>query len=783
MSEPQFAELFEEFAKQRQLAEGTDLLAQVRDINENYVIVNAGLKSEAHIPLEEFYDGNKLEVAIGDDVEVEIELLENGRGEAVLSRRNTRRKQAWKRVEEAFKNEGALEGTISSRVRGGYAVSVDGLRAFLPGSLVDILPHSDPYAIVGTRMEVRPIKVNAARNSLVVSRRAVIESNMSEVNDDFMVKSIAVDSRFRGTVRAVVEYGAFVEIANGVYGLLHITDIAWKHTSSINEVLAVGNEVDVVVLSVDTVKNRIALGMKQLLPNPWEFFDRAHPVGSRMFGKVTRVLEYGIFVEVEDGVQGLVHSSEMSWTRKNPNPLKLYSSGDEVEVTVLDIDVKRRRISLGIKQCVPNPWQEFAAAYRKGNRVTGIVRSISEFGIFMELQGGIDGLVRMSELSFEEAGRDVAQAYKQGQKVEVVILSIDAENERISLGVKQLSSMGFESFVDNHLRGTAVRGTISSIAEKGAHVTLEGDVRGFVPIGEISEQRVNNIADFLKEGEEHEFVLLTNDMRNMRAIVSLKERDRQDREKAMQERKQQAMPSNTLGALLQAKIRESEAPDSATESAPSVAKKSAPKKSATKKSAAKESVSAESIPAESATKESSSAESASEESATKESSSAESVSAESVTKESASVESVSAESATKESASAESVSEESTTKESVSAESASAESATKESASAESVSEESTTKESASEESASAESVSEESTTKKSAPKKSAAKKSAAKESASEESVAKESTSAESVSAESATKESASAEFALEESATKESASAESAAKESVGRE
>ena len=755
MSEPQFAELFEEFAKQRQLAEGTDLLAQVRDINENYVIVNAGLKSEAHIPLEEFYDGNKLEVAIGDDVEVEIELLENGRGEAVLSRRNTRRKQAWKRVEEAFKNEGALEGTISSRVRGGYAVSVDGLRAFLPGSLVDILPHSDPYAIVGTRMEVRPIKVNAARNSLVVSRRAVIESNMSEVNDDFMVKSIAVDSRFRGTVRAVVEYGAFVEIANGVYGLLHITDIAWKHTSSINEVLAVGNEVDVVVLSVDTVKNRIALGMKQLLPNPWEFFDRAHPVGSRMFGKVTRVLEYGIFVEVEDGVQGLVHSSEMSWTRKNPNPLKLYSSGDEVEVTVLDIDVKRRRISLGIKQCVPNPWQEFAAAYRKGNRVTGIVRSISEFGIFMELQGGIDGLVRMSELSFEEAGRDVAQAYKQGQKVEVVILSIDAENERISLGVKQLSSMGFESFVDNHLRGTAVRGTISSIAEKGAHVTLEGDVRGFVPIGEISEQRVNNIADFLKEGEEHEFVLLTNDMRNMRAIVSLKERDRQDREKAMQERKQQAMPSNTLGALLQAKIRESEAPDSATEteSAPSVAKKSTPKKSATKKSAAKESVSAESTLEESTAKESSSAESVSEESTTKESASAESVSEESTTKESSSAESALEESTAKELASAESVSEESVTKESDSAESA----------------------------------------TKKSAPKKSAAKKSAAKESASEESAAKESVSAESVAkesgsaesalAESVAKESASVEFALEESATKESASAESAAKESVGRE
>ncbi|MGI9298048.1 MAG: 30S ribosomal protein S1 [Gammaproteobacteria bacterium] len=569
MREPQFAELFEEFAKQRRLAEGTDLLARVRDINDNYVVVNAGLKSEARIPLEEFYDGdNNVDVKVGDEVEVEIELLENGRGEAVLSRRNTRRKQAWKRVEEAFANEGILECMITSRVRGGFSASVDGLRAFLPGSLVDIFPHSDPSVFVGQKIEARPIKVNRARNSLVVSRRAVIERAMLEVKEGSMVESIKPEARFRGTVRAIVDYGAFVEIASGIYGLLHITDISWKHTASIENVFAVGDEIEVMVLSVDREKGRIALGMKQLQPNPWEFFDRAHPVGSRMFGKVTRAQEYGVFVEVEDGVQGLVHNSEMSWTRKIPNPMKTYSPGDEVEVMILEIDTDRRRISLGIKQCTPNPWREFAAAYRKGDRITGTVRSISEFGLFVELPGEIDGLVRMGELSYERPGEEAAREYQRGQEVEAVILAIDAERERISLGVKQIGNTGFDAFVDRHLRGTVVRGVVSAVVEKGAQITLEGETRGFLPIGEISEQRVENVGDFVKAGEEHDFILLNNDMKNMQAIVSLKEHDRQQREKALQERKKQAPPRNTLGAMLQAKIRESESEESGEQSAP-----------------------------------------------------------------------------------------------------------------------------------------------------------------------------------------------------------------------
>lgn len=561
MSEPQFAELFEEFAKQRQLEEGTDLLAEVRDINDNFVIVNAGLKSEASIPREEFQDTDgQLLVQKGDEVEVEIELLENGRGEAVLSRRNTLRKRALQSVQDAMDNDGVLEGTVTGRVRGGYSVNLEGIRAFLPGSLVDIFPQSDSSTLVGQTIEVRPIKFNPARNSLVVSRRAVMERAMLDVKDGGAMETVTEGARMRGTVKAVVEYGAFVEIAAGIYGLMHITDISWKHTTSINEALSVGQEVEVMVLGVDKEKGRISLGMKQLQPNPWEYFDRTHPAGSRMFGKVTRAMEYGVFVEVEDGVQGLVHSSEMSWTRKNINPLKSYSPGDEVEVMILEIDAERRRISLGIKQCTPNPWQDFAAAHRKGDRLTAKVRSVStEFGLFMELDGGIDGLVRLTELSYDEPGETALRKYKKGDEAEVVVLSIDAERERIGLGIKQLESGGFDEFVEQHLHSTqGVRGKITAIVEKGAQVELEGGVRGFLPIGEIAEQRVENIGDFLKEGEEHEFILIKGDARNMQAVLSIKEMIRQQREQAMQERKKeaQAQQGPTLGALISAKMRE-----------------------------------------------------------------------------------------------------------------------------------------------------------------------------------------------------------------------------------
>ena len=573
MSEQKFADQFNVFSQERHLIEGSDLLAEVCDINENYVIVNAGLKSEARIPLEEFYnDSGNLEVAVGDRVEVEIEMLENGLGETVLSRRNTRRKQAWRKVMDAMENEGAVEGLVTNRVKGGYSVMMDGLRGFLPGSLVDIFPLPDPMSLVGERIEFRPIKVNMVRSSIVVSRRAVIERTMLEVKDSNVMSTLELGAKLPGVVRAVVEYGAFVEVMPGVYGLLHITDISWKHTASVAEVLKKGDEIEVVVLKVDEEKGRVSLGMKQLQPDPWEFFDRSHPINSRAFGKVTRVLEYGIFVEVDNGVQGLVHNSEMSWTRKTPNPAKIYNIGDEVEVMILDIDAGRRRISLGVKQCQPNPWQEFAVAYRKGDKVSGKVRSVNEFGLFVELSGGIDGLVRMSELSYEKNGDEAARDYVKGQEVEMVVTSIDADRERISLSIKQINDGDFDAFVEQNSHGSLVQGTVSAVLEKGAQVRLEGGVRAFLPIGEIADKRIEQVSDYVKEGDELEFVLIDHDIRHRQVTVSLKEKDR-SREKT--EKRPPSKPSaNTLGALLQAKILETKADKEAKESAAAKAKAS-----------------------------------------------------------------------------------------------------------------------------------------------------------------------------------------------------------------
>ena len=573
MSEQKFADQFNVFSQERHLIEGSDLLAEVCDINENYVIVNAGLKSEARIPLEEFYnDSGNLEVTVGDRVEVEIEMLENGLGETVLSRRNTRRKQAWRKVMDAMENEGAVEGLVTNRVKGGYSVMMDGLRGFLPGSLVDIFPLPDPMSLVGERIEFRPIKVNMVRSSIVVSRRAVIERTMLEVKDSNVMSTLEPGAKLPGVVRAVVEYGAFVEVMPGVYGLLHITDISWKHTASVAEVLKKGDEIEVVVLKVDEEKGRVSLGMKQLQPDPWEFFDRSHPINSRAFGKVTRVLEYGIFVEVDNGVQGLVHNSEMSWTRKTPNPAKIYNIGDEVEVMILDIDAGRRRISLGVKQCQPNPWQEFAVAYRKGDKVSGKVRSVNEFGLFVELSGGIDGLVRMSELSYEKNGDEAARDYVKGQEVEMVVTSIDAERERISLSIKQINDGDFDAFVEQNSHGSLVQGTVSAVLEKGAQVRLEGGVRAFLPIGEIADKRIEQVGDYVKEGDELEFVLIDHDIRHRQVTVSLKEKDR-SREKT--EKRPPIKPSaNTLGALLQAKILETKADKEAKESAAAAAKAS-----------------------------------------------------------------------------------------------------------------------------------------------------------------------------------------------------------------
>jgi small subunit ribosomal protein S1 len=552
-----FADLFAESAKKRDLREGGDILVQVLEINENYVTVGTALKSDARIPTEEFHNNNELEIKVGDTVEVEIELLENGMGETILSRANARRKSIWRKIEDAMENDGTVEGIVQSRVRGGFFVALDGLRGFLPGSLADVFPSAVlDEALIGRTLQFKPIKVNRRRNSVVLSRRVVIERNMVNGKDPEALSKFEKGMKVNGRVRAIVDYGAFLEIGEGVFGLLHITDMSWKHTNVIADIMNVGDELEVMILRVDVERGRISLGRKQLQPDPWEYFERLHPVGSRAFGKVSKVLDYGIFVEIDGELQGLVHTSEMSWSRRAAPASGRMKIGDEVEVMILEIDKQRHRISLGMKQCKNNPWQEFATAYRKGDKLTCKVSSVSEYGIFMELPGEIEGLVRMADLSYEEKPEDAAQKYRKGQEVEVTVLGIDATRERIGLGIKQLGDHKFNAFAESHLKGATVQVKIVSIEEKGATVEVgDTDTRGFLPISEISEERVENVGAHLKVGEEHEALLIDIDNRQRRAIVSLKARDRKARENVIKENKG-GKATTPLGALLKAKLQE-----------------------------------------------------------------------------------------------------------------------------------------------------------------------------------------------------------------------------------
>lgn len=552
----EFARCFEEFIQKRTVREGEDITATVAERSGDFYILHADgmLKSEARVPVEEFLtDDGEVEINPGDEigVEVELEMLDNGRGDTLLSRRNTRRKQAWKKIQEAYNADGIIEGVIQSRVKGGFSVMCDNIRAFLPWSLVDVFPVSDPASLIGTRQQFKAVKINPHKSSVVVSRRALLEKQMLESKDGEDPAAFNEGGQVKGTVRAIVEYGAFVEIRSGVFGLLHITDISWKHVDSVTEVLSVGDEIDIVILRVDTEKGRISLGMKQLQPDPWEYFHRTSPVGSRVFGKVVKMLEFGMFVEIGDGVQGLVHSSEISWKRKDSNWENLYKPGDEVEVMVLEIDRDRRRISLGIKQCQQNPWQDFAAAYRKGDKVKGIVRAINEHGLFVELPGEIEGLVRPANVTYGDEDAALRE-YAKEQEVETVVLSIDVDRERIGLGIKQLADGDFEAFRENHLKGSMVRGTVAEVLGKGgANIDLGPNIRGLLPISEIAEEHVEDAGAYVKVGEEKEFVLIDIDEKNRRAIVSLKEKDRSERDKRV---RKSAQPTTKLGALLQAKL-------------------------------------------------------------------------------------------------------------------------------------------------------------------------------------------------------------------------------------
>src|SRR5262252_1184997 len=495
-----FAALFEESLARQEMRQGELITAEVTRVDYNIVVVNAGLKSESFIPIEEFKnDKGEVEVKPGDFVTVAIESLEDGYGETKLSRDKAKRLKAWHDLETAMEQGTIVSGLVTGKVKGGLTVMVNGIRAFLPGSLVDIRPVKDTTPFENKSLEFKVIKLDRKRNNVVVSRRAVLEASQG-AEREALLSSLQEGAIVRGVVKNITDYGAFVDLG-GIDGLLHITDLAWRRVKHPSEVLNVGDEVTAKVLKFDAEKNRVSLGLKQLGEDPWVGIGRRYPQGTRLFGKVTNLTDYGAFVEVESGIEGLVHVSEMDWTNKNVHPSKVVQVGDEVEVMILEIDEERRRISLGMKQCMPNPWEDFAREYKKGDKVKGQIKSITDFGVFVGLPGGIDGLVHLSDLSWSTAGEEAVKNFKKGEEVEAVVLSIDVERERISLGVKQLEGDPFTNFLASHEKGNIVKGTVKSLDGKGAVIALEGDVEGYLRASEVARDRVEDIRTHLKEGD------------------------------------------------------------------------------------------------------------------------------------------------------------------------------------------------------------------------------------------------------------------------------------------
>jgi len=546
-----FAQLFEESLAKTDMRPGSIVTGHVVAIEGESVIVNAGLKSEAVIPAEQFYDeeGN-LEVNVGDEVEVALDTVEDGFGETRLSREKAKRARAWTYLEKAYENSETVTGVISGKVKGGFTVDLQHVRAFLPGSLVDIRPVRDTAYLEGKDLEFKVIKLDQRRNNVVVSRRAVVEEEYSAEREALLEK-LQEGQVIKGIVKNLTDYGAFVDLG-GIDGLLHITDMAWRRVKHPSEVVEVGQEIEVKVLKFDRERNRVSLGLKQLGEDPWENIARRYPEGTRVFGKVTNITDYGCFVEIEDGVEGLVHVSEMDWTNKNVNPAKVVQIGDEVEVMVLDIDSERRRISLGMKQCKPNPWDEFAAKYNKGDKVSGAIKSITDFGIFIGLDGGIDGLVHLSDLSWAANGEEAVRNYKKGEVVEAVVLSVDPERERISLGVKQLEQDPFSSWVAQHPKGSVVKGIVREVDAKGALIDLGEGMDGHIRASEISRDRVEDARSILKPGDEVEAKFIAVDRKNRSISLSVKAKDMQEEAQVMQDytRGAGSAGTTTLGDLI-----------------------------------------------------------------------------------------------------------------------------------------------------------------------------------------------------------------------------------------
>ena len=547
-----FAELLEESLANRQMKQGAILQATVVDVNQDVVIVTAGLKSEAVIPANQFLDDKgELEVGVGDEVEVALDAVEDGFGETRLSREKAKRTRTWSRLEEAFADGKIVKGTISGRVRGGFTVDLDLVRAFLPGSLVDVRPVRDPAYLEGNTLEFKVIKLDQRRNNVVVSRRAVVEEEYSAEREE-LLKRLQEGITLKGVVKNLTDYGAFVDLG-GIDGLLHITDMAWKRVKHPSEVVNVGDELEVKVLKFDRERSRVSLGLKQLGADPWTDLSRRHPQNSRIFGRVTNIADYGCFVEIEEGVEGLVHVSEMDWTNKNVSPHKVVQIGDEVEVMVLDIDEDRRRISLGLKQCKPNPWVEFSQNFRKGDRVEGQIKSITDFGVFIGLPGGIDGLVHLSDLSWDLPGDVAVRSYRKGEELETTVLAIDPDRERISLGVKQLDKDPLSRFIAENAAGSIVRGIVQEVDARGATITLADGVIGRLRATEISRARVDDARMVLKPGEEVEAKLTGVDRRHRSVTLSVKEREASEEAQAIYNYKSEAgkpAAGTTLGDLL-----------------------------------------------------------------------------------------------------------------------------------------------------------------------------------------------------------------------------------------
>jgi small subunit ribosomal protein S1 len=551
-----FSELFEQTLANQRIRPGMILTGRVISVGDDMVVVSVGLKSEAVIPIEQFRnERGEIEVAAGDEVEVALDAVEDGTGETRLSREKAKRARTWTRLEKAFNESEIVTGVITGRVKGGFTVELENVRAFLPGSLVDVRPVRDTAYLEGKPLEFKVIKLDQKRNNVVVSRRAVVEQEFSAERSALM-DNLAEGSVVKGSVKNLTDYGAFVDLG-GIDGLLHITDMAWKRVKHPSEVVTVGQEVEVRILKFDRERSRVSLGLKQLGADPWENIARRYPPNTRVFGKVTNIADYGAFVEIEDGVEGLVHVSEMDWTNKNVNPSKIVQTGEEVEVMVLDVDEERRRISLGLKQCKSNPWKEFAENFNRGDKVSGQVKSITDFGVFIGLAGNIDGLIHLSDISWDVPGEEAVRSYQKGQLIEAMVLSIDPERERISLGVKQLAKDPFSGYVAEHPRGSVVTGTVTEVDARGAVIDLGNGVEGQLRATELGRDRVEDARTVLKVGETVEAKFVGVDRKTRTITLSIKAKEMHDEAEAVQSYRTESgagVTGTSLGDLLKEQI-------------------------------------------------------------------------------------------------------------------------------------------------------------------------------------------------------------------------------------